>query len=278
MQTQRHSGIQNSTSSKQHNGSPTWLLVRGLCRQQLHWEDFPIKLAQQLNSQVLCCDIPGTGTEWQRLTPASIMDITLQLREQFRQQNPDVSYPIRLLGISMGAMICTEWAKHFPNEIEHMVFINTSFKKFSPIYQRLKFNKLPTLIRILRSPALQQEQQILNMTSHTQHNNQVLSQRWSEYAEQQPVRPKNALRQLYAASRFSPPLHAPIDNILLLASQHDQLVDVRCSSTIAAQWHCPIYYHPTAGHDLPLDDSKWVCDKILRWITHPLQDRHSITI
>ena len=278
MPTQPHSGIRNSALSKPHSSSPTWLLVRGLCRQQQHWEDFPIKLAQQLNSQVLCCDIPGTGTEWQRVTPASITDITLQLRQQFRQQNPDVSYPIRLLGISMGGMICTEWAKCFPNEIAHMVFINTSFKQFSPIYQRLKFSKLTTLIRILSSTPLQQEQLILNMTSHTQHNNHALSQRWCRYAELQPVSRQNALRQLYAASRFSPPSQAPIDNILLLASQYDQLVDVRCSSAIAAQWHCPIYYHPTAGHDLPLDDSQWVCDKILRWITHPVLNRHSIAI
>lgn len=274
-----HSGIPNSllqASTANEKPASTWLLVRGLCREQQHWEDFPIQLAQQLNTQVLCCDIPGTGSEWQRLTPASITDITLQLRQQFRLQNPDVSYPIRLLGISMGGMICTEWAKHFPNEIERMVFINTSFKQFSPIYHRLKPSKLTTIIRILCGAALQQEQLILNMTSHTQHNNEALSQRWCSYAEQQPVSRQNALRQLYAASRFSPPSHPPIDNILLLASQHDQLVDVRCSTAIAVRWHCPIHYHPTAGHDLPLDDSKWVCDKILRWITHPVLNGHSI--
>ena len=161
MPTQPHSGIPNRASSKQHSHSPTWLLVRGLCRQQLHWEDFPVKLAQQLNNQVLCCDIPGTGTDWQRVTPASITGITLQLRLQFRQENPDVTYPIRLLGISMGGMICTEWAKNFPNEIENMVFINTSFKQFSPIYQRLKFSKLTTLIRILSSAPLDYNKDII---------------------------------------------------------------------------------------------------------------------
>jgi len=263
---QPHSGIQNSASSRPQSTSPTWLLIRGLCRQQQHWEDFPIKLAQQLNSQVLCCDIPGTGTEWQRLTPASMTDITLQLRQQFQQQNPNVSYPIRLLGISMGGMICTEWAKLFPNEIEHMVFINTSFKQFSPIYQRLKFSKLTTLIRILSSTPLRQEQLILDMTSHTQHNSQALAQRWCDYAEQQPVSRQNALRQLYAASHFSPPSNAPIEHILLLASSHDQLVDVRCSTAIASQWHCPIHYHPTAGHDLPLDDGHWICQRITNWL------------
>jgi len=271
MPTQPHFGIQNNflaTSTADQKPVSTWLLIRGLCRQQQHWEDFPVKFAQQLNSQVLCCDIPGTGSEWQRLTPISIAEIMLQLRQTFRLKNPDVSYPIRLLGISMGGMLCTEWAKQFPDEIEHMVFINTSFNQFSPIYQRLKFSKLTTLIRILSSAPLQQEQLILTMTSHTQYGNQALAQRWLDYAKQQPVSRNNALRQLYAASRFNPPALAPIKHILLLASQHDQLVDARCSSAIATQWHSPIYYHPSAGHDLPLDDSDWVCQKISTWVAH----------
>ena len=284
MPMQPRSGIPNSliTSSTDNKPTPTWLLIRGLCRQQLHWEDFPVKLAQRLNCQVFCGDIAGTGTAWVQLTPTSITDITLQFRQVFRQQNPDISYPIHLLGISMGGMIATEWAALFPHEIDAMVFINTSFKQFSPIYQRLKPNNITTLMRILCSNSLQQEQLILNMTSHTQHRHshrhQALAQRWSEYAQQQPVSRQNALRQLYAASRFSPPSTAPIEHVLLLASTHDQLVDVRCSTAIATQWHCPIYYHPTAGHDLPLDDSPWICDKIWHWLTHPIPSRHSIAI
>jgi len=270
MPMQPLSGIPNNSMqspTSNDKSASIWLLIRGLCRQKRHWEDFPIQLAQQLNSLVLCCDIPGTGDEWQQLTPLSITDITLQLRDTFRLQNPDVVYPIRLLGISMGGMIATEWAKHYPNEIEHMVFINTSFKQFSPIHHRLKPNKITTLLQILCREPLQQEQLILNMTSHTQHHNHALARRWQHYAIQQPVSRKNALRQLYAASRFNPPPQPPIEHILLLASKHDQLVDVRCSSTIATQWHCPIQYHPTAGHDLPLDDGQWVCQKIASWIT-----------
>lgn len=272
MPMQHHSGIQNSLcTSSASKTNPTWLLVRGLCRQQRHWEDFPAQLAKQLNSQVLCTDIPGTGQAWQITTPRSIHAIMLQLRARFRQQNPNVSYPIRLLGISMGAMICSEWAQHFPHEIDKMVFINTSFKQFSPLYQRLQLANITTLLKILSSSALTQEQSILNMTSNTQHcdshNHQALAQRWSEYAQQQPVSRLNALRQLYAASRFSPSAQPPINAILLLASTQDKLVDVRCSTAIATQWQCPIHYHPTAGHDLPLDDSDWVCQVILRWLT-----------
>lgn len=273
MQMLPRSGIQNSGISNNEQPTPTWLLIRGLCRQQKHWEDFPTTLSQQLNCQVLCCDIAGTGSEWQVPTPSSITAIMRQLRHRFRQQHQHVSYPIRLLGISMGGMIATEWAKKFPNEVERMVFINTSFKRFSPLHQRLKLHNVPTLLKILTSPALQQEQLILRMTSHTaphndnqQSHSQALAQRWAAYALQQPVSRQNALRQLLAASRFIPPTQAPIEHILLLASSRDQLVDVSCSTVIAKQWQCPIHYHPTAGHDLPLDDSSWVCHKITEWL------------
>lgn len=271
MPMQRHSGTQSSlfeSTTPKNAAAPIWLLIRGLCRQQQHWEDFPIKLAQQLNCQVLCVDIAGTGNQYQQVTPVSIIEITQQLRQTFRAQNPDIRGPIHLLGISMGGMIATQWANLYPDEIGGMVFINTSFKHFSPMYHRLQPHQFTTLLRILCSNALQQEQLILKMTSNTQHSNHRLALRWKQYASQQPVSRHNALRQLYAASRFRPPQQAPINNILLLASTHDRLVDVRCSTSIAAQWHCPIHYHPTAGHDLPLDDSAWVCQKILRWITN----------
>lgn len=267
MPMQPRSGTLNNPSTTINTAS-TWLLVRGLYRQQRHWEAFPSQLALRLNSQVLCCDIAGTGQQWQATTPSSITGIMLQLRNAFRQQHPHVSYPISLLGISMGGMICSEWAKHFPNEIQRMVFINTSFKHFSPIYQRLKPHNIPTLLKVLTSSPLQQEQAILTMTSDSQHSHshQALAQRWADYAEQQPINRQNALRQLYAASRFSPPAQPPIKAILLLASTQDKLVDVRCSTAIATQWRCPIHYHPTAGHDLPLDDGGWVCQKIIDWL------------
>ncbi|MDX2320248.1 MAG: alpha/beta hydrolase [Moritella sp.] len=280
MPMQLRSGITNSVlplPTEKEKTAPMWLLIRGLCRQKLHWEDFPTKLYQQLNCQVICCDIAGTGSQWQVTTPSSITAIMRQLRHTFRQQHQHVSSPIRLLGISMGGMIATEWAKHFPNEIERMVFINTSFKQFSPLHQRLKLHNIPTLLKILTRPALQQEQLILKMTSHTGPHNQqshtqvnhhqALALRWADYAVQQPVSRQNALRQLVAACRFSPPTQAPIKHILLLASSRDQLVDVRCSTVIAKQWLCPIHYHPTAGHDLPLDDGNWVCRKIAGWLT-----------
>jgi pimeloyl-ACP methyl ester carboxylesterase len=264
MLTQPHSGITNDVN--QRLPQPTWLLVRGLCRQQQHWGQFPNMFAEQLKCSVICCDIAGTGSEWQTNSPHSITAIMLQLRERFYNQHAGIKRPINLLGISMGGMICTEWARQFPKEIDAMVFMNTSFKNFSPIHHRIKLNKLITLIRVLLSSAQQQEQIILQLTSQYHKEDQQILQQWVDYARQQPITSTNALRQLYAASCFSAPKQPPINNILLLTSQQDQLVDPTCSTAIAQQWQCAIHYHPHAGHDLPLDDSLWVCQQVTTWL------------
>jgi hypothetical protein len=36
---------------------------------------------------------------------------------------------------------------------------------------------------------------------------------------------------------------------------------------IARRWNCPIAIHPTAGHDLPLDDGVWIAKQVHDWLT-----------
>ena len=86
---------------------------------------------------------------------------------------------------------------------------------------------------------------------------------WVKLRQLHPVTPLNALRQLWAASRFTAPAQAPAMPTLLLASTHDSLVSVQCSRTVAQHWHWPLAEHPSAGHDLPLDDADWVLEHML---------------
>jgi hypothetical protein len=54
--------------------------------------------------------------------------------------------------------------------------------------------------------------------------------------------------------------------MLVLAGAGDTLVDPRCSSELAAHWGTELRMHPTAGHDLPLDDGAWVAHEVSRWL------------
>jgi pimeloyl-ACP methyl ester carboxylesterase len=54
--------------------------------------------------------------------------------------------------------------------------------------------------------------------------------------------------------------------VLVLASAGDRLVDPGCSRSLAKAWKLPIAVHPTAGHDLALDDGPWVAAEVKRWL------------
>ena len=95
---------------------------------------------------------------------------------------------------------------------------------------------------------------------------------WVALRRQRQVSASNALRQLVAAARYTAPVATPLvpvsdsPRILLLASQNDRLVSCQCSQTIARAWGVPLRMHPSAGHDLPLDDAQWVIGQVRSWM------------
>ena len=72
--------------------------------------------------------------------------------------------------------------------------------------------------------------------------------------------------QLVAAARYRAPLARPAPPLLILASEHDALVDHSCSRQLARHWTTAFAEHPTAGHDLPLDDGPWVARQVGHWL------------
>jgi pimeloyl-ACP methyl ester carboxylesterase len=71
--------------------------------------------------------------------------------------------------------------------------------------------------------------------------------------------------QLCAAARFFPPAPGSLSaGLWFLGSRRDRLVNVACSRDLAHRYAAPCLEHPWAGHDLPLDDPDWVCERVAR--------------
>jgi pimeloyl-ACP methyl ester carboxylesterase len=166
------------------------------------------------------------------------------------------------MALSLGAMVSVAWAQAHPEEISRQVLINTSLRPFSPFYQRFLPRNVATVGRLVLTAAGAKawERAIWRMTSNLSEPGVITE--WIKLRQLHPVTPLNALRQLWAASRFTAPAKATTTPTLLLASTHDRLVSVQCSRAVARQWHWPLAEHPSAGHDLPLDDADWVLDRI----------------
>ena len=245
-----------------------WILLRGLTRETRHWGDFPARL-QNAGAPVLTLDLPGNGRLCHEPSPMRVEAMAEHARGQL--QALGVAPPYRVLAMSLGAMVVVAWADAHPHEIEAGVLINTSLRPFSPFTQRLRPAHYATLLRLVftRADARRWEEAILRMTTrHAPEGaaRERLLDDWVAWRRECPVSGANTLRQLLAAARYRAPRAKPPVPLLVLTSTCDELVDTRCSERLAATWLCDIEHHPTAGHDLPLDDTPWVLAQLQRWL------------
>ncbi|WP_420041169.1 alpha/beta fold hydrolase [Gordonia sp. MP11Mi] len=97
-----------------------WVLVRGPTREQRHWHDLPIILAE-LGERVTCIDAPGFGTEHTRRSPSAIREITDDMRDRLPFAHEDRA----ILGISLGGMVALDWCSRYPYDFSLCAVVNT---------------------------------------------------------------------------------------------------------------------------------------------------------
>ncbi|WP_421850926.1 alpha/beta fold hydrolase [Marinomonas sp.] len=248
---------------KAEDKSTTWLLLRGLGRDQRHWGGFPTNLQQALPThRVLTPDLPGNGSLVHLTSPTSIAQATDYYRLWLREQT--VTGPIHLVGLSMGGMVAIDWLCRYPNDISFAYVINSSMKGCSLPWQRMRLN---AMLRLLFSSLIskkQLEHQVRLLTSNMQPNPQALELQWVKWAKDASPSLFNFVRQLWAAASFEVTTLPHTERLLLLASTHDHLVNSSASRRIADKWNLPLIEHPKAGHDLPLDDPQWLVDQLIK--------------
>lgn len=255
------------------NPNNTWIFLRGLARESRHWGRFLAAFQQALpDSTVITLDLPGNGHLNQQRSPLSIQTMVAHCRAELVLQ--DIKPPYQVLAMSLGGMVSVAWAQAYPQEIAAQVLINTSMRPFSLFYQRLRPQNYCRLLKLLLSRASPEtwERTILEITSN-RSTADVLPD-WLALRQSRPVASANVLRQLLAAARFSANQQAPKAPTLVLASLQDRLVAVACSQTLAQRWACPLRLHPSAGHDLTLDDSLWVALQVSHWHNRLLNPQH----
>lgn len=243
-----------------------FFLIRGLIREKGHWGRFLKELASSFpQAKITTIDIPGAGDYYSSSSPLSISGMVEQMRRDYLMAKSD-GEDKHLVAISLGGMIGVQWLKSHTEDFDCATFINTSFGGISPVYDRL----LPqAFIFLLKVPVLKgraKESRILELVSNHPDVFQDTLDMWEKIANERPVSLRNTLRQLLAAARFSIGNWEPAIPISILASTNDRMVNVRCSRSIAGKWKLPILEHPTAGHDLTVDDPAWVARSILEML------------
>lgn len=255
-----------------------WILLRGLAREARHWGVFPTELETSLkesgiSARVDCLDLPGTGRFSEMRSPVTIKEITsftrekfVELRRRLREQGeipPEKAY---LVAISLGGMVACEWMERWPDDFAGVVLINTSFKGFSPAHHRLTPEGVTHLFNILRSKHPEErERRVLGMISNRPEIHASVAKEWAAIQLHRPISYENFGRQLTAAALYQPRLPKPHQPVLILNSERDRMVNPACSAVIAEKWGATLVKHPTAGHDLPLDEPQFTAREIARW-------------
>jgi len=245
----------------------TFVFLRGLTRESRHWGDFPALFHSEIpDAGIVALDLPGNGSLNSMRSPTRIAAMTDHCRTELAARG--VRPPYYLLAMSLGAMVAVAWVESHPENVRGCVLINTSLRRYSPFYQRLRLRSYPSLFRLMLPGCSVQarEHAVLRLTSNLVINRAEMVQSWSTWRRERPVSRANALRQLWAASRYRPPLQKPPVPMLVLASAGDALVDPRCSRQIACLWQAEFAEHPAAGHDIPLDDGAWVARQVGEWL------------
>jgi pimeloyl-ACP methyl ester carboxylesterase len=244
----------------------TWVFLRGLTRESRHWGDFPEFFRKAIpNAEIVTLDLPGNGGLNRMESPLRVEQMADYCHAEMlsRGLNP----PYFLLAMSLGAMVAVAWAQRHAEEISGCVLINTSLRPFSPFHQRLRPRNYPVLLKraLLGGSPGEWEATILALTSNLGEDRASILDAWIALRRECPVSRRNALRQLWAASRYRADAK-PAARLLVLASTQDRLVDPRCSRQLASRWEPAFGEHAAAGHDIPLDDGPWVARQVRDWL------------
>ena len=235
--------------------------LRGLARGRGHWGSFPKDLsATDASIELDLLDIPGNGTRCSEKLPLQAEKAVEMIRAQSRWVQNQETFSI--LGISFGGMLALKWAEMYPKEVSKVFIVNSSLAQYSPFFKRLQVNQLLSIVKAMGEiDFVAREKTILSITSNQIKNREEHLALMAAFSKKYQVSPSSFFRQLLLATtvRISN-LKKP--ELMVIGSHKDRLVDVSCSLKIAEGFGVTPIIHPTAGHDIPLDDPLWLAKLI----------------
>lgn len=246
-----------------------WLLLRGLAREQRHWEDFPAILERTLpGTRVHRLDLPGAGTECARPASLSVPGMAEDVRRRWlalRERTEGGDGAWGLFGISLGGMVSIAWCAAHPEDFARLVVVNSSLSDLSPAWHRMSLGSAANVVRILSTnDGVAREREVIAMTTRQCRDVEARAAKWATYQQDRPMQRLNVLRQIVAASRFRAPRAIPTPMLLLIGAR-DGLCNPACPRAIADRYGAPFRVHPDGGHDLSTDAPEWMAEQVRDW-------------
>ena len=259
----------------------TWVFMRGLVRESRHWGKFIDKFANMLiragvenpQDNFRFIELPGIGKKHQDRLSFNVRNEINKLNHELMETN--ASPPYAFVGVSLGALVGLQWEAFFPETFHRMVLINTSHVRINPVFHRLRLNHLVKKLPVLVSGDIRRsEEAILDLVCNNAELKKEILEEWVDIREKAPWGFRNLLEQLIFAIRAKWLPKRNSEKFLFLGSLNDRLVNVNCTIDLMKSLNAPGAFHPSAGHDLSLDEPDWLCAEILAWLLKSNFSRH----
>ncbi len=240
-----------------------WIFLRGLARETRHWGKFPQLFQEHFpETHHYVLEIPGVGKKHLETAPLDLTRYVDLLRQEWNELKFKHNGPWGILAISMGAMIAMTWLKRYPEDFKAAIFINSSAGNLSGIKDRFSIEAMKMVGDLFfKEDYEQRESAILNLTTDKILITDELIKEYASYSKQYPIKRKNFLAQMFAASRFKVPSTLPFSPIIINGAK-DALASPRCSEILAKHFKVPLYRDQQSGHDLPLDNPQFIIETI----------------
>ncbi len=242
----------------------SWILLRGLCRESRHWGDFlPLFRSALAAENVYALDLPGVGERYVESSPSRIEDIVESVRSEAVARG--IPKPYSFFAVSLGAMVALKWVELYEEEVQRYVVVNTSDRQSGPL-DRLRRDAWGKVLKAMVSrDSLEREQAILSAISNSPERSALVAPLWARLGQEHPIKYQVAMAQLLAARGFRLLRKTKVDGTFLV-SLGDRFVDPKCSMRMAQYLNRPILTHSWGGHDLTLDDPRWVTDRVVELV------------
>jgi pimeloyl-ACP methyl ester carboxylesterase len=241
------------------------LLIRGLSREKAHWDNFPEFITESIGLNVYCIDLPGMGEFNYLSSPINLHENTLFLRKRWLELKEKNSGEWIILGISLGGMVCLDWACNFNDDAKRFFVLNSSVKGISSLFERMSPFGLFKMSLALTSNGPSQERHIFELTSVKESKSKIgvdTIDSWVNIRNKRPITKLNFFRQLISAMKYRA-MKKKITNLTFLAGKQDRLCSYNSSIKLGKFFDSPVYLcEENAGHDFALDRPDFIIEQI----------------
>ncbi len=245
-------------------------LVIGLTKESRHWSpEFLDALKSKLNpNSIQMIDLPGSGKLLKQSSPKKMEEIVNQARSQvvFNHKHQRV-----MIAISLGGMSAWSWTTQYPDDFTHLVLINSSLGKLSPVWKRVQPKAMLQFFKIAAaSKGAKKESKVLELSANNRKNADRIYPSWVKIGEEATMSLGNILSQLVAGMKFKP-VHTPKIPMLVIAAKHDKLAHFSCSEQIVKHASKTtsvkhvLHDDPNVGHGFHVDAPEILADEIAKW-------------